>query len=174
MSKTHWRKILESDYLAGADLDDGKGNFKPIVATIKRATEEAILEPGTSRKEKCLVLHFQEKIKPMICNVTNAKRIQKLTGSPYMEDWGGQAVQIKTERVKAFGELHNALRIDTRPPRTEPVKPVTEPCSDCGGKIEDKSGVPAQTILAGTVKSYGRALCMDCANKAKEATSETN
>jgi len=31
--KTHWRRIVESDYLAGADLDDGNGKHVEIVVT---------------------------------------------------------------------------------------------------------------------------------------------
>ena len=170
---THWRKILVSEYLAGADLDDGNGNFNPIVATIRNAKREEVLEPGTSRKEQCLVIYFQEKLKPMIVNVTNAKAISKVTGSDYIENWSGKRITIRTEKVKAFGELWDALRISPVPPKSaEQPKPVTIPCADCGGEIKAVGGVPADKILAGTQKSYGRPLCMDCANAAKKAATE--
>ena len=170
---THWRKILESEYLAGADLDDGKGNFTPIIATIKTARREEILEPGTSKKEPCLVLHFRENIKPMICNVTNAKSVTKATGTAYIEDWAGKRITIKTEKVKAFGELWDALRIVPYPPKqAQTVPPAEIPCADCKTNIVSANGVPVETIIAGTQKSYGRPLCMACANAAKQKAAE--
>lgn len=167
---THWRKILESDYLAGSDLDDGKGNFKPIVATIKNARREEILEPATAKKEVCLVLHFCESLKPMICNVTNAKVISKVTGSVYIEDWQDKRITIKTEKVKAFGEIWDALRVSPKPPEsTQPLEQKVEiACANCGGEIQSVGGIPAAKILEGTQKTYGRPLCMNCANLAKE------
>lgn len=157
---THWRKILESEYLAGADLDDGKGNHVPITVTIKEARREDVLEPGTSRKEQCLVIHFQEKIKPMICNVTNAKAISKATRSQYIEGWQGKRITIKTERVKAFGEVWDALRVDPKPPAAViSNKPV---CADCGKLVADYQGVTAAQIAAATAKKYGKPLCYDC------------
>lgn len=171
---THWRKILESDYLAGADLDDGKGNFIPIIATIKNAKREEVLEPGTSKKEQCLIIYFQEKIKPMIVNVTNAKAITKATGTAYIEEWSGKRITIKTEKVKAFGELWDALRVvPYAPKQTQTAPPVEIPCSDCKATIVSVNGVPAETIVAGTQRSYGRPLCMSCANLAKQKTSES-
>ena len=170
---THWRKILESEYLAGADLDDGNGKFRNIVATIKTAKREEILEPGTSKKESCLVLHFSESIKPMICNVTNAKNVTKATGTAYIEEWSGKQITIKTEKVKAFGELWDALRIVPYPPKqTKTAPPVLVPCADCKANIVSVNGVPAETIIAGTQKSYGRPLCMACANAAKQRAAE--
>jgi len=170
---THWRKILVSEYLAGADLDDGNGNFSPIVATIRNAKREEVLEPGTSRKEQCLVIYFQEKLKPMIVNVTNAKAISKVTGSDYIENWQGKQITIKTEKVKAFGELWDALRIVPYPPKqTQTSPPVLVPCADCKANIVSVNGVPAETIIAGTQKSYGRPLCMACANAAKQRAAE--
>ncbi|MDD4095288.1 MAG: hypothetical protein PHP22_03485 [Oscillospiraceae bacterium] len=168
---THWRKILESDYLAGADLDDGKGKFMPIVATIKNARREEVLEPATAKKETCLVLHFHEKLKPMICNVTNAKTIAKVVGSSYIEDWADKRITIKTEKVKAFGEIWDALRVSPKPPESAlPTEIKIEiPCADCGSEIQSVGGIPASKIFEGTKKTYGRPLCMTCANAAKAA-----
>ena len=162
---THWRKILESEYLAGADLDDGKGNHVPITVTIKEARREDVLEPGTSRKEQCLVLHFQEKIKPMICNVTNAKAISKVTRTDYIENWQGKRITIKTERVKAFGEVWDALRVDTKPPIATVNNQLI--CADCGEPIKAYQGVSAEVLANATLKKYSRQLCYECSTIAK-------
>ena len=100
--KTHWRKIVESDYLAGADLDDGNGKHVDIVVTIADAKKEMVREQGTNKEEQCLLLKFREtNRKPMLVNVTNAKVISKVVGSEYIEDWPGKQIQIGTEKVKA-------------------------------------------------------------------------
>jgi hypothetical protein len=169
--RTHWRKIIESEYLGGADLDDGQGNHKPIVATIQQAKKEDVLEPGTSRKEQCLVISFREKIKPMIVNVTNSRAISKVAKSEYIEDWAGVRIKIGTERVKAFGELWDALRVSTVAPQAAaPAQPqAPTACTDCNQAIGDHEGVAGARIANITQQKYGRALCFDCSQKVKEA-----
>lgn len=168
---THWRKILESEYLAAADLDDGNGNFIPRVFTIKSASQEKVREVGTNKEELCLLLHFSDHKKPMICNVTNAKVISKVAGSPYIEEWAGKRITIGTEKVKAFGELWDALRVKTTAPKPTTAAPVqTIPlCSDCGQEITAHEGAAASRISAATSEKYGRPLCFDCSVKAKAA-----
>ena len=121
MSKTHWREIIESRYLAGSDLDDGNGNFKSVTLTIKRAGNESILDTRTGQNESALLVYFEEHKKPMVLNVVNSKMIAKLAGSEYIEDWRGVQIEIGTQKVKAFGELHNALRV--KPTKVTKVKP---------------------------------------------------
>ena len=87
MQKTHWRKYLNTDYLGGFDLDDGKGGFKEITATIKKAINEIVKEPATGKNKEVLTIHFEENVKPMILNVSNSKTLQKLSGSKYIENW---------------------------------------------------------------------------------------
>lgn len=159
---THWRKILESEYLSAADLDDGTGKFVPIYPTIKFARSEDVLEPGTSKKEQCLVAHFKENYKPMIVNVTNAKAISKSTGSQYIEGWANKRIGIGTAKVKAFGEIWDALRVDQKPPPASGNQMI---CADCGEPIKDYQGVTAAQLSAATAKKYGRSLCYDCSAK---------
>jgi len=175
MEHTHWRKILESPYLAGAELDDGNGKFQPIVLTIKSAGDEMVREIGTNKEEKCLVIHWQENRKPMICNVTNAKAIEKATGTAYVQEWAGHKIKIGTEKVKAFGEMWDALRVRPVAPQVAQKAPTQQiVCTDCKKQIQAHEGVPADKLAGATSKKYGRALCYDCAliekGKAETAT----
>jgi len=34
MTKTHWKKTFNKDYLGAHDLDDGQGNYNVLQATI--------------------------------------------------------------------------------------------------------------------------------------------
>lgn len=53
------------------------------------------------------------------------------------------------------------------PKKPEPKKPIIL-CEECGNPITDYGKVPAETIIAGSKKTYGRCLCYPCAVKAKE------
>lgn len=176
MSKTHWRKIIESEYLAGSDLDDGNGNFKPVVLTIKRAGNESILDTRTGQKESALLLWFEEAAKPMILNVTNAKTIAKLAKSEYIEEWRGLKIEIGTQKIKAFGELWDALRVKHKLP--SPPKPVEVICHDCKKPAPPYQGIDGAVIAQKYKEVYGVPLCYDCgqARKAKpeEVTDATD
>lgn len=164
MSKTHWRKVLTTNYLGGFDLDDGNGGHKEITATIKKAVREKVKDQNGADSTE-LVLHFEGNLKPMILNVTNTKTVEKLVGSPYIEDWPGLQIIIGTDKVKAFGEIHNALRI-----RNKKVKETKREvqCNVCKETVPDKDGIEGHVIAAAYEKKYGVPLCFDCGQKRKE------
>ena len=172
-NKTHWRKIIESEYLAGADLDDGNGKHVDITVTINNAKKEMVREQGTNKEEGCLILKFRENYKPMICNVTNAKTISKVLESEYIEDWSGGRIIIGTEKVKAFGELWDALRVRGRKPQqvAEQQQAVIL-CQDCKKPVTEHLGVSPAKLATATFTKYNRVLCFDCTQieKAKQET----
>ena len=47
----------------------------------------------------------------MILNATNIKMLCGILGSPFIEDWYGRKIELTVSKVKAFGEIHDALRI---------------------------------------------------------------
>ena len=163
----HWKRAFNPDWLGGWCLPDGKD----IVLTIRSAGQELVTgEKG--KQEMCLVLHWVEDARPMICNRTNAKSIQRLVGSPYMDDWVGHKVQIYYDpSVKFGGECVGGLRI--RKSVTIQPAPASAPaparCEMCGAVIQDAGGWSTAKIIAAGRKKYGKALCWDCVSKiAKE------
>lgn len=107
--KTHFKKLKNTEYLGSWDLIDDKGQTKNIVATIKEIKKQMVHD-GKGGQSECIVLFFNE-YKPMIVNATNLKVTAKIMDSNYIEDWVGKKIEISTEKVKAFGEIHDALRI---------------------------------------------------------------
>ncbi len=106
MSLTHWKKLTNPDYLGAYDFAQGEER----IVTVKEVKRELI--SGTDgKKEECTVVHFSEPFKPMIMNVTNQKMISKLADSPYIEQWVGKQFKLVVVKVKAFGEVVDALRI---------------------------------------------------------------
>lgn len=155
MEKTHWKKTTNPHYL-------GSFAFNPDeekAVTIASVGEEEVTNPAEpDKKELCIVAHFrQPDVLPLILNTTNKKAISRLVGSPYIEDWAGAGILLCVQRVPAFGEIVEAVRV-------RPVKPFF--CKDCGGVISGYGGKSHAEIRDYTRKQYGRPLCADCATKA--------
>lgn len=161
---THWKKLMNPDYLGSYALEPGQD----LIVTIKSVCNEEVTG-SDGKKDICSVIHFVENVKPMILNATNNKTIAKLFKTPYIEEWAGRKIQIYIEKVKAFGEIWDALRI-------RPYLPVEKElvCADCGKQIEGFGGKSAEVIAKYTLKNYGRCLCSDCATKASEANKKTD
>jgi len=157
-TKTHWKKLYNPDYLgAYALLDENTGKYKDVVYTIASIRLEPVNGPD-GKREECMVMRFAEKgIKPMIVNATNAKTMEKIFGTPIIEDWIGRQVQIGVEQVKAFGETVDALRIRRHLPRVDGAVR----CADTGKIITGTEKMTAQQIIALTTKKYGRPLCAE-------------
>jgi len=105
MSKTHWKNNFDYQYLGGYSIDGDD-----LELTIVEVKNEEV-EGQSGRKESCMVLYFEQVDKGMICNKTNAKTITSVHGSPYVEDWIGKTILLGTEKVSAFGETTDALRV---------------------------------------------------------------
>lgn len=153
---THWKKLTNPDYLGSYALNPGED----LVVTIKSVGNESVT--GTDgKKENCMVMRFQENVKPMVLNATNSKTITKLFKTPYVEQWVGRKIQIYVEKgVKAFGEIVDALRIRPFLPKEE--KPI---CSACKCEIQPFNGRSPQALANYTLQKYGKILCPECAKK---------
>ena len=151
-------------FLGSWDLDELPN--REITLTIARIVDEDVVTNGS--KERCTVCHWREKdVKPMVLNVTNKKTIAKLYHTKDTDKLAGKPVVIGVSEVKAFGDVHDALRIRKRIPQ---VAEVAEKCADCGGEVKGAMGKSAAYIVSYTKKQFdGTCLCFDCAMKRKEA-----
>jgi hypothetical protein len=111
--KTHWKKAFDSDYLSSADVEE-----KDLILTIDFVKLEEVRGTDGQKKPRNIA-HFKEpKIKPMILNVTNSKIVKKFAGSRYIDDWHAIPIQVYVdEKVKAFGEIVEGLRIRSQQPK---------------------------------------------------------
>lgn len=158
--KTDYRKMMDKPYLGAWDIPDSG----ELILTIDKVDTDKVMNESHKEDEKMLV-HFKEEKKPMICNVTNAKAISKVAGSTYIEDWVGVRVILYSSEVNAFGETRDAIRIRTYAPKLDEDNLV---CADCGKKISAHGKFSAKAIAESSKGAYGKTLCWDCANKAKE------
>lgn len=149
------------NYLGSWDLEELPN--KEITLTIGKIIDEKVVANGQT--ELCTVCHFREEgYKPMILNPTNKKTLVRLYHTTETEQLAGRAIVIGIEKVKAFGDVHDALRIRKRIPKAaEPIK-----CDDCGGVIQGNSTMSVDAIIARTKQRYKACLCFSCATARAE------
>lgn len=166
---THWKKLTNPNYLGAYSIDDGED----LVLTIDYVREETVIG-ADGKKDNCVVCHFRENCKPMILNATNMKMITKIHNTPFIENWHGKKIQVGIEKVKAFGEITEALRVRKFVPQTTKTEKVM--CECCGEEIKAMGGRSAEQLAAYTKEKYGAALCAKCATEAANGgkTNETD
>ncbi len=112
-TKTHWKKVFDSDYLGACDIEPGTElKVKIEKVKIEKVKGGKVKGGQNADTDNRNVAHFTEKgVKPMVLNATNCKQIRKFAKSEFIEDWGGVCIQIYVKQVKAFGEETEGLRI---------------------------------------------------------------
>ena len=117
MSKTHFRKVYKSDHLGCADLEDFNEQGSNLIFTIKHVRQEY----GTKvagKKIDANIAYFNENIKPLVLNATNANAMKGLTNSSFVEDWANIPVQLYIDSaVRMKGQTVGGVRISHQPPR---------------------------------------------------------
>lgn len=113
--KTHWKKNFNYDYMGAYSLPEGKD----VIVTIKE-TKKEMVKGVKGKKEECFICYFTDSEKPMILNRTNCKMIEKLYGTPFIEEWKDKKIQLYSAKVDVFGETTDGLRIRDFKPEDEP------------------------------------------------------
>jgi hypothetical protein len=102
---THWKKLTNPNYIGSEILQPGQ----ELKLTIEKVQKEQVkTAEGT---QECIVAYFKGGQKGMIINKTNAKIITKIVDTPYIEQWVGKSIIIYAAKVRAFGEMVEALRV---------------------------------------------------------------
>lgn len=115
-TKTHWKRLVNPDYIGAFSLDNGKD----MNITIEKVVRELVTGSG-GKKEECTVAHLRGS-KPFIINRTNGKMIQKIVGSPFIEDWAGQTITVYATTTKVAGEDVECLRVRPVLPKIDRTK----------------------------------------------------
>lgn len=153
MSETHWKKLTNPNYLGSYAFNPGEEK----IVTIDYVKQEEVT--GMEGKtEMCIVAHLVNE-KPLILNKTNCKAIEKLFKTPYLEEWAGRRIVLAVQRIKAFGEDVDAVRVRPKLPGVA--------CEACGKEIRAGSGRSAAEIAELSYKKFGKRLCIECAKEEK-------
>lgn len=163
MQKTPWKKLQNKDYLGECDFHPGEEK----TVTIASITTSEVIGDGGKKSTKPII-KFAEPVKPLIANTINFKRITKLFGSKYIEDWIGKQIILYGDPSVKFGsETVGGVRVKDK-------LPTDSACTDCGQIIAASGKFTPQQIAQAARNRFGRVLCMDCVNaeKAKKDKSD--
>jgi hypothetical protein len=122
--KTHFKKLRNPNFVGAWDLADADGNYHDKVVTITGVKKD-LVHDGKGGSEECTVVLLSE-TKPLVANSTNLRAISKLCGSPFIEDWAGKQIALTVQKVRAFGEMHDAIRVKAAVQQPKP-KPTLTP-----------------------------------------------
>lgn len=107
---THWKKLTNPNYIGAHDLQPNQ----EAKITIESVAKE-VVKGADGKEEQCVVAKIKG-AKPMILNKTNMKIISKVLETPYIEEWAGKQIIIYSAKVKAFGDIVDALRVKSVKP----------------------------------------------------------
>lgn len=113
MSKTHWKQLINPDYLGAYSLDEGKD----LNVTIESVSKEVVTGAG-GKKDECSVARIKGQ-KPFILNSTNSKTIARLCNSPYIEDWANLTITLFVSTTNLKGEQVECLRVRPALPKSK-------------------------------------------------------
>ena len=164
--------IRDSEYLGADDIDQ---KIEPVLTIKNLYRGKVTLSRG---KEVKNVLTFVEEnvpgiaeVRPLIVNSTNRQTLKKLYGQVTANALEWKKIQLYIEhgvRNPSNGELTDGIRIRDKKPTAAVAKPkAAVKCADCGKDIAGSGNFSAEQIAAGSKQKYGKALCMDCAQKRK-------
>lgn len=122
--KTHYRKVMKSDHLGVADLEEFIEEKRPLVFTIKHVKQEFNVSVA-GRKGNFNIAYFEEPIKPLVLNSTNGKTVSSFNNnSPWIEDWAGTEVELYIDpNVTLMKETTGGIRIRKAKPKVK-TKPL--------------------------------------------------
>lgn len=112
--KTHWKKLNNPDYLGAYELMGVTEELKVKIKEVKKMPVK-----GMDGKEEQCTVAFLYNQKPLILNSTNCKTIAKIYETPFIEEWKDKEIILYVAKIKAFGDVVDALRIKATKPSKE-------------------------------------------------------
>lgn len=109
----NWRNQFGFRFMSSEDLEEGQ----TVTLTISGCTKEEAVNPKNKETKTLVALHFEETERLLALNVTNAKAIQHLIGTPKVDRWAGAQITVYRDTVKAFGETVPCLRVRRAAPK---------------------------------------------------------
>lgn len=114
-----FRSFFDQPYVGAWDL-----NGKDVTVTISKVAGGEVMGDG-GRKSRKLILYFEGKDKPMVCNKTNGKTIAALYGND-ASDWIGKSITLYPTTTTMGSETKDCIRVRPRVP-SKPSRGATSP-----------------------------------------------
>lgn len=104
-------EVFVGKYLKADDLPD-----EGMPVTIDHVVVEEV--GGAEKKESKPVIYFQETEKGLVCNLTNWKSIEKVTGEGDTDNWTGHLITLYATEVEFKGDTVMSIRVRLKAPKT--------------------------------------------------------
>ena len=148
MTSTKYKNFrsFNSNYIGGWTFADGDK-----VLTIKDVISANVKNEKNQSGEEKICVVFAELDKPMVLNSTNNDTITRVIGSPQFEDWVGHRIKVGTEKVRAFGDVWDAVRVRDEQPKesTAPKLSQTQKEAILGLVADGRVNLPAMLEFYG-------------------------
>jgi hypothetical protein len=115
------REIFESDWLGSIDLAG-----KDLTLKIVLVEKAEVFNPGTNKKSFKLAFRFENQVKGMICNRTNATTIAKMYGNE-ASVWAGKQITLYPTTCRVARETQSCIRVREKPSTTQTPAPPAAP-----------------------------------------------
>ena len=161
----------DSEYLGAEDIEP---NTEPVLTIANLYNGMITLARGKERHD--VIAFVEEKIpgminqvRPLVVNATNRKTLRKIYKAVTAETLVGKRIKLYLEhnvRDPSTGDKVDGIRI--RPIVPDGAKaPAPVKCEGCGKNITGMGNFSAEQIIENAKKKYGKALCVECSQKAK-------
>lgn len=126
MSNTNYRNVYKSDHLGVVDLEEFIELGKPLIFTVKEVKQHS--EKVAGKQGVFNIAYFEENIKPLVLNSTNASKVRAFSGgSVFVENWKNIKVELYINHdVKMKGEVVGGIRIKGVQPVSKSKPEFTE------------------------------------------------
>lgn len=109
-------QLKDSKFLKKEDCGD-----HGVIATI-RNLEQVNVALADDPEELKWCINFEEDLKPMVLNQTNAQRIAAITGHQDTDDWAGQKIVLYNDKTIMYaGKVTGGIRVREVRKKTAPV-----------------------------------------------------
>lgn len=102
---THWKSMMDRDYLGHFDLPEGRDTVVTIAKVLKGE-----LKGGKKAKEHKPVIYFEGKEKALVGNSTNCKTIAAMFGN-HIEGWVGKRIALYVTTTSSPDGTVQCIRI---------------------------------------------------------------
>jgi hypothetical protein len=95
----------KSRFLTKDEVGDG------LTVRIDEVLKQNVAPNGSKPEERC-VLYFEDSIKPLVLNSTNAKTVADLLGTEEADDWRGKEIELYHDpKIEFAGKRIGGIRV---------------------------------------------------------------
>ena len=123
-TKTHYKNPKDQHYMGAYSFP----NMQDLILTIQKVVKEDVVLPTTGEIKERNVCYFTESsdlIKPLIVKDYNRETLEKMAGSPFIEDWAGLTIQIGIGKISKTKGKYVPLIRNWKPKKDEKIKVET-------------------------------------------------